>query len=158
MRRMTVVALRALLCTGVATFSVGASGALQSTGSPGSAVSTPAVTALNASEWFTEEDYPAEAIKLEAHGRVRFEVQVNASGRAESCSVLESAHPILDARTCELVLQRGRFTAAGKPSSGELRYTAATRWVLPDTASVPGDVASSAARSSAATDGALLLR
>ncbi|MGK2284862.1 energy transducer TonB [Pedomonas sp. V897] len=66
-----------------------------------------------------EDDYPSASLRAEEEGVTRVRFVVNAEGRVEQCSVVESSgHPRLDERTCELVVRRFRFEPAtenGKP-------------------------------------------
>ena len=70
-------------------------------------------TPLNPREWVLADDYPLEAIRAGAEGRVRFTLEVDAEGRPLSCTVVESSgHAALDRTTCAVMLERARFAPA----------------------------------------------
>lgn len=65
-------------------------------------------------------DYPAEAIRQNAQGRVAVRIAVAPDGRASDCVVVAtSGNGDLDATTCRVALSRGRFMpgldAGGRP-------------------------------------------
>lgn len=70
----------------------------------------------------SNDDYPAEAMRVGASGTAVVAVEIAADGRVTACRSTQSAgHPALDARTCELVLARFRFQPAPSASSRSLR-------------------------------------
>lgn len=85
-------------------------------------------------QFFGVSDYPKEAIKAGAYGRVIAYLAVGADGAVKQCRILSSAGTTLNAGTCKVAM-RARFEpardAAGKavPSS----YILPVRWVLPGT-------------------------
>jgi TonB family protein len=81
------------------------------------------------------EDYPASAIANEEQGTVAVRIAVDERGRAADCTVeTSSGSAALDAKTCEIVKERARFTpatdAAGRPVAGEFRQR--ITWQLED--------------------------
>ncbi len=89
----------------------------------------------NPGAWFNDDDYPADAKRAGAQGRVQIEVSIDSTGKPVGCRIVQSSgSSSLDGRTCELAIARGRFTpeldarGAAIPSS----YTLSTRWVLRD--------------------------
>jgi len=65
----------------------------------------------NPGSWFTDSDYPADARRASAQGRVSVQVDVDASGRVVGCRVTASSgNASLDDATCRLAQRRGRFT------------------------------------------------
>lgn len=86
----------------------------------------------NRAELFVAADYP-KAAKKET-GIVSVAVAVGADGTATGCQVTESSgNPALDAQTCAVLQQRGRFAPAqdakGAAIAGEFRF--ATAWAGP---------------------------
>ncbi|HEX8364475.1 MAG TPA: TonB family protein [Allosphingosinicella sp.] len=74
--------------------------------------------------WFTNDDYPLEAIRLRQGGIVEYSVQVSAEGRPTSCSVVVSSNsPALDLRTCEIVMRRAIFIPASDGRGGRAAGT-----------------------------------
>ena len=63
--------------------------------------------------WFSDADYPFEALRRGAEGQVRFRLQIDATGRPIRCEIEESSgDAALDAATCEVALTRFRFRPA----------------------------------------------
>ena len=87
----------------------------------------------------SQNDYPAEAVRLGQQGTVRVRLRISAEGRVSTCSIIESAGSALDRATCQVLTQRARFTpgtdAAGKAI--EWDFEQSIRWVLPGRASKP---------------------
>jgi TonB family protein len=72
-----------------------------------------AVPAQNPGIWFTNDDYPAEARRAGASGRVIILLTVAPDGKSTACRVIESAkEKSLDAATCDLATRRSRFQAS----------------------------------------------
>jgi protein TonB len=95
----------------------------------------------NPSDWFTEDDYPASALREEVQGTVGFRLTIDAAGNPTACAITAtSGSDALDQATCSLLLTRARFNPAldrkGKPiaSSWSNRF----KWVLPEPEIVPG--------------------
>ncbi len=58
-------------------------------------------------------DYPNASWLAEEEGLVRYSVDVDAQGNPSDCVVTESSgFPALDAKTCEIVIERGAFDPA----------------------------------------------
>jgi TonB family protein len=87
------------------------------------------------------DDYPAEALRDKAQGTTRFEVAVDADGKATACTVLKSSgHASLDQQACAVLMSRARFKPArddaGNPVAGTWRHLVV--WI-------PGNAASRSA-------------
>jgi TonB family protein len=72
------------------------------------------------------DDYPAEALRDNAQGTTRFEVAVDADGKATACTIIKSSgHLSLDQQTCAVLMSRARFKPArdeaGNPVAGTWR-------------------------------------
>lgn len=70
--------------------------------------------------WFTPDDYPADARAAGAKGSVSVELGIDITGHVDACRVIASSgNASIDRMTCWLVQRRGRFTvqkdAAGNP-------------------------------------------
>lgn len=60
--------------------------------------------------WVTDRDYPREARKLHQQGTVKFELEIATNGCAARCTIIKSSgYPLLDDKTCALMLERARF-------------------------------------------------
>ena len=59
------------------------------------------------------DDYPAEAVANDWGGTVRIKLDINKVGYVSGCHILRSSgHVVLDAKTCEIMVQRARFKPA----------------------------------------------
>jgi TonB family protein len=75
----------------------------------------------------TSADYPVDAIRAEASGRVEIEVRVAANGTIADCLILSSSgNASLDQRTCDIARERLQFSPAGR----EGFYRARILWSL----------------------------
>lgn len=88
----------------------------------------------NPGQFFGDDNYPSEAIRAGAQGRVVAKLTVGADGRVAACTVTTSSgNSSLDDTTCRIARSRVRFTPAkdenGQPTSSS--YTLPVRWVLP---------------------------
>lgn len=100
----------------------------------GSAVSVQARSRANLPSLFSDEDYPASALRNSEEGTVGFRLDVGANGRVTNCTIIKSSSSAaLDAATCRLLRSRARFTPAvdaqGQPTSSEVTDT--KTWSLP---------------------------
>jgi protein TonB len=87
-------------------------------------------------------DYPREALRRRAEGRVEFEVETTAQGRVSDCRILHSSgHSLLDERTCAIMRERARIAprrdAGGRPTAATVRT--AYNWVVPGNRLIPID-------------------
>lgn len=111
---------------------------------PAPAGALPPVRAQAAQPWatlFSDEDYPADAIRNYEQGAVAFRLDIGPEGKPTDCLLVRSSgSPSLDSTTCRLLLERVRFRPArdaqGKPTSD--RYSGRIVWRLPGEASRPG--------------------
>ena len=74
----------------------------------------------NPALWFSSDDYPLAAIQRHQWGSVLTRMTVGIDGRVAECVVVESSgQALLDKRTCDLLISRGRYkpalTAGGEP-------------------------------------------
>jgi protein TonB len=90
----------------------------------------------NPASWFSDDDYPADARRAEASGRVSVVLSIDASGKVSGCHVTASSgNQSLDDTTCRLATRRGRFSPAkdasgvAQPSTYQLQ---GVRWKLAD--------------------------
>jgi|GEM_PF-1157918 len=81
---------------------------------PASARQTPKVRAkANLASLFTDQDYPAEASRLNQSGTTGFRLEVGTDGLVKGCSVTESSgSDSLDRTTCRLLTERAHFSPA----------------------------------------------
>ena len=98
---------------------------------------------LNQAEVFNEDSYPFWAQQLEHDGKVEIRVEVDAEGKVQSCSIVETSRsPVLDDATCDLIRKSGRFAPAtdkhGHAIGGTISRT--VNWVL-ESQSAPVDFA-----------------
>lgn len=94
----------------------------------------------NLASLFSDEDYPAAAIRNREQGPVAFSLSVGADGRPTACSVTgSSGSAILDSTTCRLLMMRARFEPARDAGGRPTTDTVSGRivWRLPDDAPDP---------------------
>ncbi|UUR08638.1 energy transducer TonB [Sphingomonas glaciei] len=102
---------------------------------PFSAAEPPAQRAqANLASYFTDDDYPVDAIRNEQQGAVAFVLAVSPEGRVTSCRIAQSSgSPALDGTTCRLLRSRARFqparNEAGRAVPDEVRGR--IKWILP---------------------------
>lgn len=88
----------------------------------------------NLSSYFSTDDYPAAAIRIEAEGTTRFALTIGSDGRVTNCSVTgSSGNGALDAATCRILRARARYTPARDQSGGTTSGTdrGSITWRLP---------------------------
>jgi len=74
--------------------------------------------------WFTDNDYPADARRASAQGRVSVQVDIDTSGKVVGCRVTASSgNASLDDVTCRLAQRRGRFTIQKDSAGNAQPYT-----------------------------------
>ncbi len=89
---------------------------------------------------FSQDDYPAEAMRKGEEGTSTVRLDVDAAGRVTGCSVIDtSKSPSLDAATCRVLSERARFTPAKGPDGRAVaeHYTQRVRWLLPKMGPAP---------------------
>jgi protein TonB len=84
--------------------------------------------------YFSVDDYPVEALRTNSQGETSARLTIGPDGRVAMCTVyVSSGSRALDAATCRILRQRGRYRAArdeaGNPTTG--RDTAHITWRLP---------------------------
>lgn len=96
-------------------------------------VKTAARTAAPLPTLFSTDDYPADAIRKEEQGTVSAALTIDRDGHVSRCDVTQHATPSLDSRTCQVIMERARYTPArdarNRPTEGT--DTVRIRWVLP---------------------------
>ena len=95
---------------------------------------TPARAKANLASLFSDEDYPASALRSSESGATGFRLDVGANGRVTNCTVTSSSgSSALDSTTCRLLRSRARFTPAtdstGAPTADT--HTGRIVWRLP---------------------------
>ncbi|MGN6820408.1 MAG: energy transducer TonB [Sphingomonas sp.] len=90
----------------------------------------------NPGNWFTNEDYPSDAKRAGAQGRVTVVLSIDTSGKVAGCRVTSgSGNSSLDDATCRLAQRRGRFTVQ-KDADGNAQPYSYTlpgiKWQLQD--------------------------
>jgi TonB family protein len=95
----------------------------------------PARAKANLASLFSDEDYPAEAVRNHEQGPVAFSLSVGADGTPTACSVTASSgSAILDSTTCRLLMERARFEPArdarGRPATDSVHGRIV--WRLPE--------------------------
>ncbi|WP_288409441.1 energy transducer TonB [uncultured Sphingomonas sp.] len=81
-------------------------------------------TPIDPASWVTNDDFPAEALRKDEKGIVKFALSVNPAGRPTGCRIVEtSGSALLDQTTCRVMVLRGVFKPAtdkhGRPVTGE---------------------------------------
>lgn len=95
----------------------------------------PAKPVTSPGSWVTSDDYPAAALRDEREGTAGFRLIIGTDGLPTRCEIVASSgHADLDAKTCEIVMARARFTpvhdATGNAVGGT--YASRVRWQIPD--------------------------
>lgn len=73
------------------------------------------------------QEYPAEALQHRQKGNVRVAFDVAETGRVQNCRVIQSSgHPLLDAKSCRILEERGAFAPkrdkGGRPKGNSARF------------------------------------
>ena len=72
-----------------------------------------AQSAGNLAQYFSNDDYPVEALRRGAQGTVAFRLDIDASGTPTACTIEQSSgDAALDQATCDIVRTRARFRPA----------------------------------------------
>jgi TonB family protein len=92
---------------------------------------------------FSTDDYPAEAIANGEQGTVAFDLSIGLDGRVSDCLITSSSgSPVLDATSCQLLVERARFEpatdASGKPVVDS--HTSRIVWRLPEEGEPPSSI------------------
>jgi protein TonB len=94
----------------------------------------PAKAKANLASLFSDEDYPASAVRAGESGTTGFRLQVSPAGRVAECTVTSSSgSSALDQTTCRLLKSRARFTPARDSTGSPTSDTVSARivWRLP---------------------------
>ncbi len=95
---------------------------------------TPARAKANLASLFSDEDYPASALRASESGATGFRLEVGANGRVTNCTVTSSSgSSALDSTTCRLLRSRARFSPAtdSTGSATSDSYNGRIVWRLP---------------------------
>jgi protein TonB len=95
---------------------------------------TPARAKANLASLFSDEDYPASALRSSESGATGFRLDVGSNGRVTNCTVTSSSgSSALDSTTCRLLRSRARFTPATDSSGAATSdsYSGRIVWRLP---------------------------
>ncbi len=87
----------------------------------------------NPGTWVRNSDYPNELRNGES-GSTQFRLHVSYKGKPVACDIMRSSgYPVLDAKTCEIMMKRAEFVPArsgyGKPTYGT--YVSRIHWGSP---------------------------
>jgi len=80
------------------------------------------------------QNYPPRALAAGEEGAVFFVVRLDKDAQATSCEVTHgSGHPLLDAETCELIVQHAVFNSARDASGRVVKQTTegVVNWTIP---------------------------
>ena len=94
----------------------------------------PAKARANLPSLFSDEDYPASAIRSGESGTTGFSLEIGPNGRVTNCTITSSSgSSSLDATTCRLLKSRARFTPARDSAGNATSDTVRSRivWRLP---------------------------
>jgi protein TonB len=94
----------------------------------------PAHAKANLPSLFSDEDYPASAVRAGESGATGFRLEIGANGRVTNCTVTSSSgSSALDSTTCRLLRARARFTPAKDDTGAATSDTYSGRivWRLP---------------------------
>lgn len=83
---------------------------------------------------FSDSDYPRQALARDEQGTVAVRLRISTAGRVSGCTVMQSASPLLDARTCAVLTERAFFAPArlknGRPITDTFKQR--VTWRIPD--------------------------
>lgn len=84
--------------------------------------------------WFSNVNYPAQALAKNAEGTVQVDLTIQPSGRASDCKVISPANESsLNEQTCAVLLERSKFVTADKiPALKALHHKLTVKWILAD--------------------------
>ena len=88
----------------------------------------------NPGQYFGADNYPPEAIRAGAQGRVSARLSIGTDGRVSDCTVTSSSgNDSLDSAVCRISRSRVRFSPAKDDSGNPITstYPLNVRWVLP---------------------------
>lgn len=94
----------------------------------------PARAKANLVSLFSDEDYPASAVRAGESGATGFRLDVGTNGRVSACTVTSSSgSSALDSTTCRLLRSRARFSPATDSTGAPTTDTVTGRivWRLP---------------------------
>jgi TonB family protein len=97
-------------------------------------LSRPAAAVGGAAKWLSDADYPLAALRAGQRGSVLTRLVVGVDGRAAQCEVVEgSGFPVLDKRTCDILMDRVPYQAALDAAGQPVRGMTSIRivWRLP---------------------------
>jgi protein TonB len=95
---------------------------------------TPARAKANLASLFSDEDYPASAVRSGESGATGFRLEVGPNGRVSNCTVTSSSgSSALDSTTCRLLRSRARFSPATDSTGSTTSDSVSGRivWRLP---------------------------
>jgi protein TonB len=95
---------------------------------------TPARAKANLASLFSDQDYPAAALRAGEQGAVGFALDVGPDGRVTACTITASSGSAdLDSTTCRLIWSRARFTPALDAGGAAVpdKVRGRINWVLP---------------------------
>jgi len=85
--------------------------------------------------WFSDADYPPQAMRAEIDGTTAFRLEINKAGIPQRCIITSSSgSALLDNTTCDKLMVRARFTVP-KDAKGRAVpdvYNGRITWRLPD--------------------------
>ena len=100
------------------------------------AISKAAAPRGNPADWFTNDDYPSDALNAEAQGTSRIKWDIGLTGRVENCKVVSSSgNSSLDRAACAAATRRGRYTPALDTAGNPIKQFGISRgvaWRLPE--------------------------
>ncbi|HYD14097.1 MAG TPA: TonB family protein [Allosphingosinicella sp.] len=102
---------------------------------PVPAATPPQRARANLASYFSEDDYPAAALRAHDEGTTGFQLTIGPNGRVTDCQVTASSgSSALDSATCRIMRSRARYTPArgydGNPTIG--RDAGRVTWRLPE--------------------------
>lgn len=83
---------------------------------------------------FDSDDYPSDALSQDQEGTAQYMLLIDEKGSVAACHVMKpSGVPVLDARGCQVIRQRAKFTPALDANGKPMRSTYVTppiRWAI----------------------------
>ncbi len=85
-------------------------------------------------DWVSDDDYPANDIRLGHAGITRFALDIGSDGRVSACRITgSSGWPALDAAACAALTRRARFKPAEDGAGTRMggSFASSVRWEIP---------------------------
>jgi TonB family protein len=101
---------------------------------PRSQLPRPAKPVESPAEWFSQDDYPALALRQHIEGDVKVRFVIDKDGHVRQCNLITSSgSPLLDATTCGILITNARYWPARNSTGNAIMQieTQNVKWQIP---------------------------